>query len=67
MNALDGQWGLIDVADCVAAARFLVAADRVDVNRIAIKGGSAGGLTVLLPYRAMTTFLRAHVDTELQT
>ena len=47
MNALDGQWGVIDVADCVAAARFLVAADRVDVNRIAIKGGSAGGLTVL--------------------
>mgnify|MGYP001164816987 CR=1 FL=1 len=47
MNALDGKWGLIDVADCVAAARFLVAEGQVDANRIAIKGGSAGGLTVL--------------------
>tara|TARA_B100001094_G_scaffold123600_1_gene119402 strand:+ start:58819 stop:60744 length:1926 start_codon:yes stop_codon:yes gene_type:complete len=47
VDALNGKWGLVDVADCVAAARYLVADGRVDADRIAIKGGSAGGLTVL--------------------
>jgi len=44
---LDGQWGVVDVADCAAAARALVAAGRADPERIAIEGGSAGGFTVL--------------------
>ncbi len=44
---LDGQWGVVDVADCAAAARALVAAGRADPGRIAIEGGSAGGFTVL--------------------
>ena len=35
------------VADCVAAARFLVSKGLADPKRLAIKGGSAGGLTVL--------------------
>lgn len=44
---LDGQWGLVDVADCAAAARALVAAGRADPARVAFEGGSAGGFTVL--------------------
>ncbi len=44
---LDGQWGVVDVADCAAAARALVAADRADPARVAFEGGSAGGFTVL--------------------
>ena len=44
---LDGQWGVVDVADCAAAARALVAAGRADPDRIAIEGGSAGGFTAL--------------------
>ncbi len=44
---LDGQWGVVDVADCVAAARFLAAFGRVDGARMAIRGGSAGGFTTL--------------------
>lgn len=44
---LDGQWGVVDVADCAAAARALVAAGLADPQRIAIEGGSAGGFTVL--------------------
>ncbi len=44
---LNGQWGVVDVADCVNAARQLAAAGRVDPDRMAIRGGSAGGLTVL--------------------
>ncbi|WP_342627414.1 S9 family peptidase [Nguyenibacter vanlangensis] len=45
---LDGQWGVVDVADCIAACRHLVATGRVDPARIAMRGSSAGGLTVLL-------------------
>ncbi len=44
---LDGQWGIVDVDDCVAAARHLVARGDVDPDRLAIAGGSAGGYTTL--------------------
>jgi dipeptidyl aminopeptidase/acylaminoacyl peptidase len=44
---LDGQWGVVDVEDCVAAARFLAAAGQVDGERMLITGGSAGGFTTL--------------------
>jgi len=46
-HALDGQWGIADVDDCVAAARFLADQGLVDPERMAIKGGSAGGFTTL--------------------
>jgi dipeptidyl aminopeptidase/acylaminoacyl peptidase len=42
-----GQWGLVDVADCLAAARHLARVGRVDGERLAIRGGSAGGFTTL--------------------
>lgn len=44
---LDGQWGVVDVADCAAAATALVAAGKASAERIAIEGGSAGGFTAL--------------------
>jgi dipeptidyl aminopeptidase/acylaminoacyl peptidase len=44
---LKGQWGLVDVADCINAAKYLVERGRVDPKRIAIRGGSAGGYTTL--------------------
>jgi dipeptidyl aminopeptidase/acylaminoacyl peptidase len=44
---LKGQWGIVDVADCVNGARFLVAQQLVDGNRLAITGGSAGGYATL--------------------
>lgn len=46
-QALDGQWGIADVEDCVAAARFLAARGDVDPAKLLIRGGSAGGFTVL--------------------
>lgn len=49
---LDGQWGIVDVRDCVDGALALAAVGRVDRRRLAIKGGSAGGYTTL---RALTT------------
>ena len=44
---LDGNWGVFDVEDCVAGARALAAQGRVDGKRMAIRGSSAGGFTVL--------------------
>ncbi len=44
---LRGQWGVVDVNDCVNGARHLVKLGRVDGKRLAIRGGSAGGYTTL--------------------
>jgi dipeptidyl aminopeptidase/acylaminoacyl peptidase len=44
---LNGRWGEVDVLDCIAAARFLVAERKADDRRLAITGGSAGGYTTL--------------------
>ena len=46
-QALNGQWGVVDVEDVIAAAEFLIRTGRADLKRIAIHGGSAGGFTVL--------------------
>jgi dipeptidyl aminopeptidase/acylaminoacyl peptidase len=44
---LNGQWGVVDVDDCVNGARFLTSQGLVDPNRMAISGASAGGYTAL--------------------
>ena len=44
---LNGTWGIVDVDDCVNAARFLVERGDVDGDRLAIDGASAGGYTTL--------------------
>jgi dipeptidyl aminopeptidase/acylaminoacyl peptidase len=44
---LKGQWGIVDTADCIAAARYLAGQGDVDGERLAIRGGSAGGYTTL--------------------
>ncbi|MDQ1643039.1 MAG: hypothetical protein QOJ90_2390 [Actinomycetota bacterium] len=44
---LERQWGIVDVEDCIAAARALVERGDADGARIAIRGGSAGGWTTL--------------------
>ncbi len=44
---LNGQWGVVDVQDAVAAVDFLVAQGKVDADKVAIRGGSAGGFTTL--------------------
>jgi dipeptidyl aminopeptidase/acylaminoacyl peptidase len=46
-QALDGNWGVVDVDDCVGAARYLVERGDVDGERLAIEGASAGGFTAL--------------------
>lgn len=44
---LKGNWGIVDVDDCVNGAQFLAKQGLVDGIRLAITGGSAGGYTVL--------------------
>ena len=44
---LNGQWGIVDVADCVNAAKHLVAVGRADPKRLIIRGRSAGGYITL--------------------
>ena len=44
---LIGEWGVVDVDDCVNAALYMVERGDADEERIAISGGSAGGFTAL--------------------
>ena len=44
---LEGNWGVVDVDDCVNAARYLAEQGLVDQRQLAIDGGSAGGYTTL--------------------
>ncbi len=46
-QALNGQWGVVDLEDAVAATEYLVAERKADPNRLLIRGGSAGGYTTL--------------------
>jgi dipeptidyl aminopeptidase/acylaminoacyl peptidase len=39
------QWGVVDVEDCAAVARALAEEGTADPDRLAIRGGSAGGWT----------------------
>jgi dipeptidyl aminopeptidase/acylaminoacyl peptidase len=41
------RWGVVDVEDCLAAARTLAQRGQVDPDRLCIRGGSAGGYTTL--------------------
>jgi dipeptidyl aminopeptidase/acylaminoacyl peptidase len=45
---LHEQWGVVDLEDCIAAARHLAEVGEVDPARLSIAGGSAGGFTTLL-------------------
>ncbi|NEP14562.1 MAG: S9 family peptidase [Symploca sp. SIO2C1] len=44
---LKGNWGIVDVDDCVNGAKYLAEQGLVDGERLAIAGGSAGGYTTL--------------------
>jgi dienelactone hydrolase len=44
---LNGQWGVVDLKDCVNAARYLVEQGEADGDRLLIRGGSAGGYTTI--------------------
>jgi dipeptidyl aminopeptidase/acylaminoacyl peptidase len=53
---LRGQWGVVDVVDTVTAVHGLVTAGLADGERLAIRGGSAGGWTVLASLTSTDAF-----------
>jgi len=53
---LEGQWGIVDVDDCVAGARWLADQALVDSDRMVIRGGSASGFTTLAALAFRDTF-----------
>jgi dipeptidyl aminopeptidase/acylaminoacyl peptidase len=53
---LNGNWGIVDVDDCVNGARYLAKHGEVDGSRLAIRGGSAGGYTTLCALTFRDTF-----------
>jgi dipeptidyl aminopeptidase/acylaminoacyl peptidase len=60
-QSLNGQWGVVDVEDVVAVAKYLGGAGRIDPDHAAIRGGSAGGYTVLAAL-SQTTVFKAGAD-----
>jgi dipeptidyl aminopeptidase/acylaminoacyl peptidase len=44
---LNGQWGVMDVDDCVNGALYFAEQGAVDRDRLIVRGGSAGGYTTL--------------------
>jgi dipeptidyl aminopeptidase/acylaminoacyl peptidase len=46
-DLLQGTWGIVDVEDSIALARWLADQGRADPRRMGIRGGSAGGYTTL--------------------
>ncbi len=46
-NKLRGTWGVVDNEDCLSAALYLADEGLADRDRLAIRGGSAGGYATL--------------------
>ena len=46
-DSLKGQWGILDVKDCIEAALYLSREGLADQNKLCITGGGAGGYTTL--------------------
>jgi dipeptidyl aminopeptidase/acylaminoacyl peptidase len=53
---LNGNWGVIDVEDCIQGAKYLASQGLVDGKRMSITGGSAGGYTALCALTFHDTF-----------
>lgn len=53
---LNGEWGVVDVDDCVNGAQYLIEQGEVDPARCVITGGSAGGYTTLNALTFRDTF-----------
>jgi dipeptidyl aminopeptidase/acylaminoacyl peptidase len=61
-QGLDGTWGIDDVSDVAAGIRAAIDRGWCDPTRVAIAGGSAGGLTALLVGAKHPELVRAVVS-----
>ena len=55
-QSLAGAWGIADVQDSQSAIAYLTAENKIDPERCIIRGGSAGGYTVLSALTFTDTF-----------
>ena len=55
-DRLMGQWGVVDVRDCVEGAQEIVRRGLADPLRVAIMGSSAGGFTTLAALTSSDVF-----------
>ncbi|HEY7592543.1 MAG TPA: prolyl oligopeptidase family serine peptidase [Actinophytocola sp.] len=55
-ESLNGQWGVVDVDDCATVAAALAAEGSADPERLAIRGGSAGGWTSAVSMTTVDTY-----------
>ena len=55
-QSLAGAWGIADVQDSQSAIDYLTAENKIDPERCIIRGGSAGGYTVLSALTFTDTF-----------
>lgn len=55
-EALQGQWGVADLEDVASGVAYLADEGLIDARRVAIRGGSAGGYTVLRALTATSAF-----------
>ena len=55
-DRLKNNWGITDVIDVCSGAQYLIDRGLVDKNKIAIRGSSAGGYTVLAALTFSNTF-----------
>ena len=55
-DALKRQWGVVDVEDVAHGVRYLVEQGKADAEKVIIRGGSAGGYTVLITLALQDVF-----------
>ncbi len=55
-DELKGKWGIVDIEDAEAGAKYLVQNKKADPKKLAIRGGSAGGYTTLAALTFGKTF-----------
>src|SRR5688572_3142372 len=64
-DRINGQWGIVDVQDCVRAAKYVSShpvrpgMTMADPKRLVIRGGSAGGFATL---STLTTTLKEGME-----
>ena len=60
-ESLNEQWGVVDVQDCATVAATLAAEGVVDGDRLAVRGGSAGGWTAAASMTSVDTYACATI------
>ncbi|MEI8329607.1 MAG: prolyl oligopeptidase family serine peptidase, partial [Chlamydiia bacterium] len=58
-NRLLGNWGVVDVQDCILAAQEMVKRGQAHQDQIVIRGSSSGGLTALIAVCVSKVFAAA--------